>query len=599
MLLGEILKSRFDVKQDDIERALTVQKQVGGYLGQILIQQGIITETHLVQALSEQLTIPVFDAENYEADREGVIIPLSQEVDLDFIVRNHYVPVEFDKKKGSITFVTDDPLNNSVEEYLIKSTPYSVITLLAGERAVRELSKTYTGNKDDNFVSLHVDDTPERLKELAFEAPVIKYLNNLLSRAVELRSTDIHIEPVGDKYRVRFRIDGILHDIEWLDEAFYLAVVSRIKLLSNLDIAEKRLPQDGKFSTKIASIFLDIRVSAIPMVKSESVVMRLLYRERLTFDIMQLGMESDHAKVIIDLIAKPYGILLVTGPTGSGKTTSLYSMLTRLNNTDRKIITVEDPVEYNIEGINQIQVKTDIGLTFASALRSILRHDPDVIMVGEIRDRETAEISIHSALTGHLVLSTLHTNDSPSSLFRMMEMGLEDYLLNAAVIGVIAQRIIRKNCPRCTDVARIPEEVLKEYDIPGLYERYKYLLNENRPTLQPSDQKPRGLESLRVSEPAELPTIQSSNPPTLYSSVTFKKGKGCPACAGTGYKGRMSIFECFEYTDDLKEAFLRERSLETLRTALRERHAFRTLREDGMLKVLKGLTTIEEILRVS
>jgi len=560
ILLGEILKSRFDVKQEDIERALTIQKQVGGYLGQILIQQGIITDTHLVQALSEQLDIPVFEDENYETDREGVIVPLSQELDLDFIVRNHFIPVQFDREKGVITFVTDDPLNNSIEEYVTKSTPYSFITLLAGERTVRELSKTFIGNREVNFVSLSIDDTPERLKELAFEAPVIKYLNNLLSRAVELRATDVHIEPVGDKYRVRFRIDGILHDIESLEEAFYLAVVSRIKLLSILDIAEKRLPQDGKFSTKIASVFLDIRVSTIPMVKSESVVMRLLYRERLTFDIMQLGMEADHAKTIIDLIARPYGILLVTGPTGSGKTTSLYSMLTRLNKTDRKIITVEDPVEYQIDGINQIQVKTDIGLTFASALRSILRHDPDVIMVGEIRDRETAEISIHSALTGHLVLSTLHTNDSPSSLFRLMEMGLEDYLLNAAVIGVIAQRIIRKNCPRCTDVARIPEEVLKEFNLHTLYGHYKHLLGDE---------------------------------------IVFKKGKGCHACAGTGYKGRMSIFECFEYTDDLKESFLKNHSLEKLREDIRGRHSFRTLREDGMLKVMKGLSTIEEILRVS
>lgn len=560
MLLGEILKLRFGVDQEAIERALTVQKQVGGYLGQILIQQGIITETHLVQALSEQLAIPVFEMESYEVDREGVIIPLSQEVDLDFVVRNHFVPVLFDRKTNVVTFVTDDPLNNSVEEYLTKSTPYSAVVLLAGEREVRELSRTYLGDRDANFVSLHVDDTPERLKELAFEAPVIKYLNNLLSRAVELRSTDIHIEPVGDKYRVRFRIDGILHDIESLEEAFYLATVSRIKLLSSLDIAEKRLPQDGKFSTKIAAIFLDIRVSTIPMVKNESVVLRLLYRERLTFDIMQLGMEADHAGTIIDLIARPYGILLVTGPTGSGKTTSLYSMLTRLNNTDRKIITVEDPVEYQIEGINQIQVKTDIGLTFASALRSILRHDPDVIMVGEIRDRETAEISIHSALTGHLVLSTLHTNDSPSSLFRMMEMGLEDYLLNAAVIGVIAQRIIRKNCPRCSDLFTLPDEVVKEFHLDPLYGSYGHLLG---------------------------------------GEVVFKKGKGCPACAGTGYKGRMSIFECFEYTDDLKESFLKSHSLETLRETLRERHLFRTLREDGMLKVMKGLTTIEEILRVS
>src|SRR5208283_2448197 len=492
MLLGEHLTSLFNIKQEDIERALTVQKKVGGYLGQILIQQGITTETQLVRALSEQLGIPVFDMDAHPAGPENIVAALDQELDLDFVVQNNFIPVAFDREKGAVTFVTNDPLNNSVEEYLVRNTSYSIVVFLATEQTLKELARAFTGDKEENFVSLHVEDTPERLKEMAFEAPVIKFLNTLLSRAVELRATDIHIEPVGNSYRVRFRIDGILHDIETLEEAFYLATVSRIKLLSTLDIAEKRLPQDGKFSTKIASTFLDIRVSTIPMVKGESVVMRLLYRERLTFDIMKLGMESDHAKTIIDLIARPYGILLVTGPTGSGKTTSLYSMLTRLNNTDRKIITVEDPVEYQIEGINQIQVKSDIGLTFASALRSILRHDPDVIMVGEIRDRETAEISIHSALTGHLVLSTLHTNDSPSSLFRMMEMGLEDYLLNASVIGVIAQRIIRKNCSRCLEAHSVSGDVLKEFNLHEIHEAHRHLLD---------------------------------------GGMVFKKGKGCSACA--------------------------------------------------------------------
>ena len=560
MLLGEHLTSLFGVKQEDIERALTVQKKVAGYLGQILIQQGIITETQLVSALSEQLHIPLFNNDSYSGPPEDVITALDRELNLNFILQNNFIPVDFNREKGVITFVTSDPLNNSVEEYLVRNSSYSLTVLLAAEQTIKELARAFAVDKEENFVSLHIEDTPERLKEMAFEAPVIKFLNTLLSRAVELRATDIHIEPVGNAYRIRFRIDGILHDIESLEEAFYLATVSRIKLLSTLDIAEKRLPQDGKFSTKIASVFLDIRVSTIPMVKGESVVMRLLYRERLTFDIMKLGMEADHAKTIINLISRPYGILLVTGPTGSGKTTSLYSMLTRLNNTDRKIITVEDPVEYQIEGINQIQVKSDIGLTFASSLRSILRHDPDIIMVGEIRDRETAEISIHSALTGHLVLSTLHTNDSPSSLFRMMEMGLEDYLLNAAVIGVIAQRIIRKNCSRCSEAHSVSEEVLKEFNLHEIHEAHRHLLD---------------------------------------GGMVFKKGKGCPACAGTGYKGRMSIFECFDYTDDLKEIFLRNHSLETMRTALREGYAFRTLREDGMLKVMRGVTTIEEILRVS
>lgn len=560
MRIGEILSARYNVKQDDIDRALSIQKQVGGYIGQILIQHGIITETQLIEGLSEQLRIPVFDRDSYAWNHDNLMPLLNSGLNIDFMVKNNHIPIEFDQKNNSITFVTNDPLNNSVAEYIVKTTDYAVKTMLATEQTIKELSRFYAADRTPDFISLHVDDSPEKLKEMAFEAPVIKFLNNLLSRAVELRATDIHIEPVGNAYRIRFRIDGILHEMESLEEAFYLATVSRIKLLSGLDIAEKRLPQDGKFATKIASILLDIRVSTIPMVKGESVVMRLLYRERLTFDIMQLGLEKDHAETVLDIISRPYGMLLVTGPTGSGKTTTLYSMLTRLNNKERKIVTVEDPVEYQIEGINQIQVKTDIGLTFASSLRSILRHDPDIIMVGEIRDRETAEISIHSALTGHLVLSTLHTNDSPGSLFRMMEMGIEDYLLNASIIGVIAQRIIRKNCINCSEPHQLPEDVMKEFDLHRIYEAHRGLFTDG---------------------------------------MTFMKGRGCQMCAGTGYRGRMAIYECFDYTDHLKEIFIKYHSLETLRKTLIHGYNFRTLREDGLLKVMKGLSTIEEVLRVS
>ena len=286
----------------------------------------------------------------------------------------------------------------------------------------------------------------------------------------------------------------------------------------------------------------------------------MLYREKVSFDLEYLGLEADHKEIVVNLLSQPYGILLVTGPTGSGKTTTLYSMLTRLNSRERKIITIEDPVEYQLEGINQIQVKSEIGLTFANALRSILRHDPDIIMVGEIRDRETAEISIQSALTGHFVLSTLHTNDAPSSLFRLVEMEIADYLMNAAVVGVLAQRIVRKNCSYCSEpVDPPPEYILKEYGISDLAARFGAML----------DGGPR-----------------------------FMRGRGCQHCAKTGYRGRIAIFELFHYTDDLKEVFLRKMSLEALRAALRKNDHFRVLREDGMLKVLKGLTTIEEVLRV-
>ncbi len=560
MRIGEILKLRFGVKDNDIEKALAIQRQIGGYLGQILIQKGIITENQLLSGLSEQLDIPVFDNTDFAWDHEKLAPLFNGTLSPEFVVKNNYIPIDLDQEDKSITLVTNDPLNSAVEEYVVKTTGYSIKVMLASEQTIKELSRFYEADRGDDYVSLNVEDSPEKLKEMAFEAPVIKFLNNLMSRAVELRVTDIHIEPVGNTYRIRFRIDGILHEIQALEEAFYLAVVSRIKLLSGLDIAEKRLPQDGKFTTKIASILLDIRVSTIPMVKGESVVMRLLYRERLTFDISRLGFEGDHAEVVLDIIKRPYGMLLVTGPTGSGKTTTLYSMLSRLNNKDKKIVTVEDPVEYQIEGINQIQVKADIGLTFAASLRSILRHDPDIIMVGEIRDRETAEISIHSALTGHLVLSTLHTNDSPSSLFRLMEMDIEDYLLNAAIIGVIAQRIVRKICSACSVRHQLSDEVIREFDLIRIYEKH------------------RGLFS---------------------GPMVFMKGQGCQLCAGTGYRGRMAIYECFEYTDYLKEIFIKHHSLEHLKRVLVNEFGFRTLREDGLIKVMKGLTTIEEVLRVA
>jgi type II secretory ATPase GspE/PulE/Tfp pilus assembly ATPase PilB-like protein len=558
MNLGQVLKDHFSVKDEDLNKALELQKELGGDIGQILVQTGTITENQLIEALSRQLNIPLFNGGG--GGDEGLTAFLDGKVDYDFLIKNNFVPLKVDHESKILYAVTNDPLNYSVSDYVVKATRYNIQLSLAPESTVKELSRSYSpGQPGSDFVSLAIEEDTEKLKEMAFEAPVIKYLNGLLSKAVELRASDIHIESSEKTHRVRFRIDGLLHDMGVLEETFYMATVSRIKLLAGLDIAEKRLPQDGKFSTKIASAFIDIRVSSIPTSGGEGVAMRLLYRERLTFDIQQLGIEEDHLETVIKLIAYPYGILLVTGPTGSGKSTTLYSVLTRLNSNDRKIITIEDPVEYQLEGINQIQVKSEIGLTFANALRSILRHDPDVIMVGEIRDSETAEISIQSALTGHLVLSTLHTNDAATGPFRLGEMGVEHYLINAAVIGVIAQRIIRKNCPFCSRDDHPGEDVLKEYHIPELSERYSSLLKGN---------------------------------------PTFKRGEGCPKCAGTGYRGRLAIFELFEYTDELKEVFLKKQSLESLRATLRGGKNFRTLREDGMVKVAKGITTVEEVLRV-
>jgi len=557
MSLGKILQDRYGFSDEELQKALNLQQELGGQIGQILIQIGCITENQLIEAMAAYLNIPLFDGE-WEED-ETLRTYLNERLSYDFLIKNKFLPLKIDHANKIITGIVSDPFNYQIFDYVVNKTGYTTKLHLATEQTIKEFSRDYLQTDGKDFVSLTIEDDTEKLKEMAFEAPVIKFLNNLLSQAVEERASDIHIDSSEKVFRVRFRIDGILHDIDTLEEAFYLATVSRIKLLSGLDIAENRLPQDGKFTTKIASRLLDIRVSTMPTIGGGGVVMRLLYREKISFDLEYLGFEADHKEIALKLISQPYGILLVTGPTGSGKTTTLYSMLTKLNSSERKIITVEDPVEYQLERISQIQVKSEIGLTFANALRSILRHDPDIIMVGEIRDRETAEISIQSALTGHLVLSTLHTNDAPSSLFRLIEMNIADYLMNASVIGVLAQRIVRKNCTFCSEPDTLPDYLLKEYGIYEIAERFSGLF-EGKPA--------------------------------------FLKGKGCSHCSNTGYRGRIAIFEIFQYTDDLKEVFLKKMSLESLREALRKDKNFRVLREDGMLKVAKGLTTLEEVLRV-
>lgn len=559
MLLGQHLQELFGIKDAEVEKALEIQQQVGDRIGQILLQIGAVTETQVIEALSCQLDLPLLNQEEPHVLTEDDLAFLKEKVDLEFLVKHHVIPVKVDHASRSLMCATNDPLNYSVFDYLVYAIGYRVCPVLTTQPLLKDLGKPYGDKTDVNLVSLLADGDSERLKEIAFEAPVIKRLNSMVEQAVELRASDIHIEPLGGRAKVRFRIDGILHDIEDLDQLFYLATVSRIKLLASLDIAEKRLPQDGKFTTKVASAMLDIRVSTVPTAKGEGVVMRLLYRERLSFDIKVLGFEADHAQLLMNQITRPHGILFVTGPTGSGKTTTLYSMLTYLNTSEKKIVTVEDPVEYQLEGINQIQAKSEIGLTFSAVLRSVLRHDPDIIMVGEIRDSETAATAIQSALTGHLVIATMHTNDAPSSMFRLVEMGIEDYLINAAMIGAMAQRVVRKNCPLCSHPDEGAEAVIQAYGLRNLLERFSELNGD-------------GLKIL--------------------------KGQGCGKCGGTGYRGRLAVSEVFEYTDDLKELFLEKRSLELLRERLKAHPGYRTLQEDGLLKAAKGLTTIEEVLRV-
>jgi type II secretory ATPase GspE/PulE/Tfp pilus assembly ATPase PilB-like protein len=558
MSLGKILQDSYGFSDNELQKALKLQQEVGGPIGKILLQMGTITEGQWVDALSRQLGLPIFE-ETIEIE-DTIVTALREKVSYDYLLKHLVFPLRIDHKNGAIFAVTNDPFNYSICDYLVNTTGYGVNLYLAPEQIIRDLFKNNVFEQRSDIISLDIESDAEKLKEMAFDAPVIKYLNNIITQAVELRASDIHIESSEKQFRVRFRIDGILNDMDILEGQFYWALVSRIKLLASLDIAEKRLPQDGKFTTKIASAILDIRVSTMPMVSGEGVVLRLLFREKILLDLEHLGPEADHREIINHLITQTYGILLVTGPTGSGKTTSLYTMLSQLNSKERKIITIEDPVEYQLARINQIQVKSEIGFTFAHALRSILRHDPDIIMVGEIRDKETAAISIQSSLTGHLVLSTLHTNDAPSALFRLVEMGVEAYLINASIIGLMAQRIIRMNCPHCSRPVQPSRYLLEEYDFPRIVEKFRHLID---------------------------------------GEIRILKGEGCSQCAGTGYRGRIGIFEVFVFTDDLKENFLNNMSLESIRLALQEKKGYRNMRADGMIKVAKGMTTIEEVLRVT
>jgi general secretion pathway protein E len=395
-------------------------------------------------------------------------------------------------------------------------------------------------------------DNIENLKGMASEAPIIRLVKRLIVNAVEIQASDIHFEPFDKVFKIRYRIDGVLHEIETPPIRLQAAIISRVKIMAKLDIAERRLPQDGSIKLKISDREIDFRVSTIPTLYGESLVMRILDRESLKLDLEKLGFPKDIYDKYLELIRQPYGMILVTGPTGSGKTSTLYTTLTMINSSEKKVITLEDPVEYQLSGVNQIHVKPKIGLTFAAGLRSIVRQDPDIILVGEIRDHETAEISIQSALTGHLLFSTLHTNDSAGAITRLMDMGVENFLLSSTLLGILAQRLVRVICPDCKEIF-LPEK------------RLLNLMN--------------------------LPDLE-------LSQMQFFHGKGCDACHHTGFKGRTAIFEYLPVDEAIRKEIISKSSTEAIKKTAMEA-GVRTLREDGWEKVKKGVTTISEVLRVT
>ena len=557
MLLGEILIKKYGVDPGDIEKALQFQAKFEGMLGSILINMGIISEETLVSALSDQLNLKTFKDININEVDFGQPLPL-ENINIPFLLQRRWLPLN--EENGTIFFAAANPLDYEVTQYL-SSLSVNWDTYLVTESQFRELESEYSLAQGTNGMgSLDISDILDteidKLRELASEAPIVNLVNTFIARAVSRGASDLHFEPYKNMYRVRFRIDGILHDIDFLPLKMQLPVASRIKILSGMDIAEKRKPQDGQISMKVSSKSLDIRVSTLPLAEGESLVLRFLVKEALKYDLENLGLEPDLVKLLHEDVSKSAGVILLVGPTGSGKTTTLYSCLNKINSEDKKIITIEDPVEYRLDGINQIQVRPEIGYDFLSALRSILRQDPDIIMIGEIRDRETARVAMQSSLTGHLVFSTLHTSDAPTAYTRLIDLGVEEYLINSSLISVIAQRLVRKVCPYCAKPISLDYATIKTYGLDVLAKKY------NIKTLQ-------AMEAV-----------------------------GCPACNHTGYKGRVGIMEYLRCTPEIKTMPKDSNFLSEARKYMSD-SGIRSLSEDGFLKVIKGITTIDEVLRVS
>jgi len=479
-----------------------------------------------------------------------------------FLKQWKLVPISVER--DTIKMAMANPCDLYLIELLERIYGKKVVPLKASEEDI--LSAIYrwfeedvgieeTSDEDESGLDDTLWDDLEQLRDMASEAPVIRLVNRIISQALEVRASDIHFEPFRDHMKVRFRIDGVLHDIETIPKRQQPAVTSRLKLMGKMNIAEMRLPQDGRIKVKEGEREIDIRVSSLPTLFGESVVLRLLNREEVKLDFKVLGFSPELYERFSALYTRPYGMILVTGPTGSGKTTTLYTVINEINSPDKKILTVEDPVEYQIEGINQIQVNPKIGLTFASALRTFLRQDPDVILVGEIKDSETAEIAIQSALTGHMVFSTLHTNDAASAITRLQEMGMEPYLLSSSLLAVLAQRLVRKICPDCRKAYDTSQELRFE-----------------------------------ISQIMGIPETQI--PQQLY------RGEGCPKCAGSGFVGRTGIYELLVITPQITSLILKESDSGGIEKAAID-EGMRTLRQDGFEKVKKGITTFEEVIRVT
>jgi len=546
------------IEREDLEKAFPANQPLEeASLEERLINLGLLTEERYHSALEQFFGVPFAKPDDFP--REPVLV---NTLSVQFMKESKFVPARVSDKE--LTVIMSNPLDFYVIDAIRVAAQRDIRVLLGKETDILEtLERCYgAGGTSMEKIIEDIEGTPEyqpedeenvdHLRDMASEGPVIRLVNLIITRAIEMRASDIHFEPFEDRFRVRYRVDGVLHDVESPPKRLQSAIVSRVKIMAKLNIAERRLPQDGRIMLRVKGKEIDFRVSSVPTIYGESTVLRILDKSSIVLDIEKLGFPEDTMRGFKALIERPHGIILVTGPTGSGKTTTLYCALEKINSPEKKIITVEDPVEYQLRGINQIQIKPGIGLTFANALRSIVRQDPDVILIGEIRDAETAEIAIHSALTGHLVLSTLHTNDAPSAITRLIDMGMEDYLLSSTIIGILAQRLVRVACPYCQVPATPDPAIQRELKLDG----------------------------------------------TKPTDVRIIDVKGCDRCSHTGFWGRSGIFEFLETNDVIQRLILEKKESHIIKEAARK-NGMRTLREDGWIKVKQGVTTISEVLRVT
>jgi type IV pilus assembly protein PilB len=556
--IGKLLLDENLITPEQLERALEEQRRNGGKIGTNLVKLGYISESTLAQFLGRQFNVEAIDLQKTDIDPECVdLVP--------YEIAKKYLDLPIGRDGDKLVVAMANPDNLFALDGIKFITSMDVEPMVCPESSlIAAIEESYANPdllgeliKDLDVQELELVETRDeeevgltQLKVQVEEAPVVKLINGLVTDAVIRGASDIHIEPFENMLRVRYRIDGVLKDMIYPPVRMRAALISRVKILADLDIAERRLPQDGRIKAKIGGNVVDIRVSTVPTIFGEKIVMRILDKERLPLDLSRLGFQPKALEAFLGAIENPFGIVLVTGPTGSGKTTTLYSALTRLNTMDVNIMTVEDPVEYNLEGINQVNVRTEIGMNFARALRSFLRQDPNIIMVGEIRDQETAQVAIKAALTGHLVLSTVHTNDAASAVVRLIHMGIEPFLVSTACRSIVAQRLVRKICPNCREKAEYHPEALRGVGL----------------------------------TPEEI------------GSMTIYRGKGCPDCNETGYQGRIGLYEVMPVSWKIRELILENATGAQIKEqAVSE--GMITLRDDGLMKIRAGLTTPEEVLK--